>query len=244
MNAISEKHSSTEQPELKKRIFQTISEKDGTSFDFWQLLLKYKTHSFHLVDLVSPDGLNIIQFCIDKGKLSFLTNIVYTGWWKILSQQKVPESSSSEHKGRTAKDIAESKKVRKPLDEYKNAEELENSLSPLLKSVRNGDKTKVNDILRKTPQELYYTDCNGGNALNWAIVSGHLEIFKDLLALGVDCTIHTRKRENLLHVACLLGRTEFIPTILKECNLNLWLEDTGHKTPLDRFAEVYFINNA
>ena len=222
--------------ELRKDIFQVVDTKDATAYDFWQLLVKFKTLEFPLVSLVSPDGLNILQLCIDKGKLSFLLIIVYTGWWKVLSQQKVPDTATSEHKGKVAKEIAESKKVRKPLEEYNKANELEKSLSPLLKSIRNGDKAMVSSILKESPAELYYKDFNGGNALNWAIVSDSLDIFKELHSLGVDISIRTKKRENLLHTACLLGRNKFVPTLLTDCQLDVALEDTGHKTPLDRFV--------
>ena len=219
---------------LKSDIFACAKAKNSPPYDFWTLLLKYKFSELPVEQLTSEEGLNILQICLERGRLSFLQSIFNTGWWTLLTQQKVPEWGPTEYRGKRAKDIAQAKRARKPLDEYNEFCSLDVSMSPVMKAIRTCDISRTRSLMQNAGEELFYVDNNKANALYWAVVSGCLDIFMELLSLGVDYHMVTKKRENLLHVACVWGRHEFVAVLVKQYQVEVWLEDTGHKTPLDR----------
>lgn len=233
-----EDHQPPFNPEISSPlIFQTIKDKNCTYFDFWSIFLKHRSHNdFSVLKVLTPVGHNVLHECIESAKLTYFQVLVQLGYWKILCLQKVPDDSTSEYKGKTAKYLAEVKRAKKPLEEFNLANDWENSLSPLMRAIRSGDLIRVNQMLRETTEETFYKDFNGGNALYWTVVTGNSELFSKLVDIGVDPTTRTKKNENLLHVACCIGRFNMIGVILEKCaNLNPWLKDVGNKTPMDRY---------
>ena len=67
--------------------------------------------------------------------------------------------------GRIGRQIAESKRTRKPLDEVNQFTEWENSLSSVMKAARQGDVAKVKQQLRIEGAESHYRDSNNGEIL-------------------------------------------------------------------------------
>ena len=219
----------------RKGIFDVIDNKDFTPYDFWEKLTKFKKMNYITpVNLVSDEGLNILQACIEKGRLNFLIHILHIGWWKILAGQKVPEDNSSEHKGKTAKQIAESKKARKPLDEFNIHNEWEGSMSALMRACRTGDVSRVKSLLGSSAMETFHKDYNQGNAIYWAIVHGSLELITLLKKEGLDIKMQTKKKETLLHIACTLGHSHLVQPLMKTYKIDHTLIDTSDKTPIDR----------
>ena len=219
----------------RKLIFGVIDNKDFTPYDFWEKLTKFKKMNYVTpINLVSDEGLNILQACIEKGRLNFLVHIVHIGWWKILAGQKVPEDSSSEHKGKTAKQIAESKKARKPLDEFNIHNEWEGSMSTLMRASRTGDMSRVKSLMESSAMEKLQTDNNQGNAVYWAVVCGTLELVMLLAKEGLNIKMQTKKKETLLHLACTLGHSHLVQLLVKIYKIDHTLIDTSRKTPLDR----------
>ena len=95
-------------------------------------------------------------------------------------------------------------------------------------------------ILYCLGEKIHYRDFNNGNALYWAVVSGKVKIFQDLVdpkKAAIDPLMRTRKNETLLHVAAMLGMAEFIPEILKH-GVDPWFEDSTKKTALDRHVHA------
>ena len=45
--------------------------------------------------------MNLLHVAVDKGRLSLLITILHMGWWGALAKEKVPDSSLSEHKGKS-----------------------------------------------------------------------------------------------------------------------------------------------
>lgn len=172
---------------------------------------------------------------IERAKLTFLPVLVLLGWWKLLSLQTVSESSASEYRGKAAKYVAEIKRAKKPLEEFNLANDWDNSLSPLMKAIRSGDSAKAYKILEESGEELYYRDFNGGNSLYWTVVTGNVDLFLKLLSMGVDPGNLTRKNENLLHIACSLGKYDMVKLIIEKCGLDPWKKDNSKKTPMDRY---------
>ena len=57
------------------------------------------------------------------------------------------------------------------------------------------------------------------NCLYWAIVSNNQDLFTFLLKKCADFKIVNRSKENLLHVACMLGHHKFIPILITQCKM-------------------------
>ena len=184
------------------------------------------------------DGLNLLQASIDKGRLCLLPVFLHLGWWKVLTSQKVPQDAITEHKGRTAMQIAESKRTRKPLDEFNVHNEWEHSLSALMKACRSGDVLKAKQLMENGGVEIFHLDNNQGNALFWTVVSGNMELFHELVEMGLDANMRTKKKETLLHVACIMGHHSMVTELVQKYKIDPWLEDSSHKTCHDRYSPL------
>ena len=75
---------------------------------------------------------------------------------------KVPQSSASALRGQTAYDVAESKKQRKALDEYKFYKGWEDSLCDVMRAARRGDKDLVMQLIAVSDEQIHYRDSNNG----------------------------------------------------------------------------------
>ena len=219
----------------RKVIFDIIDNKDFTAFDFWEKLTKFKRMNYITpLNLVSQDGLNILQASIEKGRFSFLIHILHIGWWNLLAKQIVSQSSPSEFKGKTAKQIAELKKARKPLDEFNTHNEWEASLSPLMKACRTGDLSKARVLMDHAATEAYDVDHQSANALYWAVVYGSLELITFLESRGLNIKMQTKKKETLLHLAACLGHSHLIEVLVQTYGIEPNVMDVTHKTANER----------
>jgi ankyrin repeat protein len=75
------------------------------------------------------------------------------------------------------------------------------------------------------------------NCLYWTIVSGNLALFTYLLDQGAEYENLNGNKENLLHVTCMLGHSQYIHTLMTRCNLDVTAFCCGKRTPLERVAE-------
>ena len=75
---------------------------------------------------------------------------------------QVPQSSQSLLRGKTAHDVAEAKKQRKALDEFKYYKSWDDSMSDVMKAVRSGDKDRVMQLISRAGEQIHYRDENNG----------------------------------------------------------------------------------
>lgn len=87
-------------------------------------------------------------------------------------------------------------------------------LKPLHMAVQAGKLTKVNELLEKNPDSLSIKDENGWCPLHLAVKSGHMEIFKFLVARGADINARGTCGVTPLRTALDNGR-EKIAALLK-----------------------------
>lgn len=118
---------------------------------------------------------------------------------------------------------------------YKNWEA---SLSTLMKASRKGNFEEVKQQLQSNNQDIHNIDQNRGNALYWAVVSGHANLLRLLLDHGIDPLMKTRKNENLLHMACKLGHFHLVRVLIYFMPADsVRMIDNNDKTPLDYIIE-------
>ena len=143
-------------------------------------------------------------------------------------------NSSSCHKGKTARQIAETKRSKKSLYEFNTHQEWEHSLTPLMKACRGGDINKVIDIIDSSGDEIFALDSNGGNALYWAVVGGNLELLQKLLQAGLDVHMRTKKGETLLHVTCMMRQHHMVAELVLAHQVDPTLKDRTYRTCQER----------
>ena len=61
-----------------------------------------------------------------------------------------------------------------------------------------------------------------------------MEVLKILIDFGMDYSMKTKKGETLLHIACMLGHHHMVDVLVRECNIDVTIEDQNHKTAFDR----------
>ena len=223
-----------------REIFQhMIYDKQTTPYDFLRKLQLFRFKGIYTrpLDLNNSDGLTLAHMCVEQKHWTLLPIFVYMGWWSLLRQQKVPKDSASlEHRGKTVDDIATSSTTRCKIAAINN---LEDSLSDLMKAVRINDTQRIDILLESGVDavDINYRDSNNTNVLFWAIVAGNVDVFNKCCAF-VKHEALSNDNETLLHSACAVGATRFIPVLLKlkhpviyPCHL-----DVHKKTALQRAA--------
>ena len=222
---------------IRKVIFDIVKNKAFTPYDVWNTLVKYQNE----VDLCwlksEDDGYNLLQAIIVHNRLPLMLILVHLKLWRNLVRGEVPFESPSSFRGHTAKQIAESKSAKRFRDEVAHHERLVNSLSKFLQACHDGDKDTVAKYLKKQPQVIQDRDSNKNNCFYWAIVSGNYELFICLLNHKADISNTNEAKENLLHVACMLGQSKFIKVLLTRCKLDVTALCSNKRTPLERVAE-------
>ena len=78
----------------------------------------------------------------------------------------MPQSSQSLLRGKTAHDVAEAKKQRKALDEFKYYKSWDDSMSDVMKAVRSGDEDRVMQLIARAGEQIHYRDENNGETSN------------------------------------------------------------------------------
>ena len=225
-------------PALKQKIFEMISNNTVTNYDLWLILRNNQYTVFRTVDeLKDEQGHNLLHLAVDKCRKSFFYIFLCMGCWDLLSSQKVPDKSASDHRGKSALQIAESIKATKYAQEYRKCSALERSLTSLMKAARKGDDVIVKQMILQNSPELHSKDKNNGNALYWAVVSGQLNTLQLLLNAGLDHTLKTSDDETLLHVACKLGHSDVAKLLLESVKADGQDKDASGKTVFDICAE-------
>ena len=222
---------------ISKVVFDVIKNKEYTVYDFHSILVKYKED----VDLTAlhseEDGYNMLHAIIVFNRLPLLLTLVHLKLWRSMMQESVPFNSPSSFRGHTPKQIGESKRAKRFRDEVANHERLVNSMSKFLRACHDGDKDLAMKHLRQQQQIIHERDSMKNNCLYWAIVSGNLDLLKYLLDQGAEYNNLNENKENLLHVACMLGHSQFINVLMTRCKMDVTASCSGKRTPLERVAE-------
>jgi hypothetical protein len=222
---------------ITRVIFDIVKNKEYTVYDFYSILVKYKNET-DLVELRSDDdGYNVLHAIIVFNRLPLLLTLVHLKLWRHLMQETVPFNSPSSFRGHTPRQIAESKRAKRFKDEVTNHERLVNSMSKFLKTCHDGDKAGAMRLLRQQQLVIHERDCMKNNCLYWTIVSGNLDLFTYLLDQGAEHGNINDNKEHLLHVACMLGHSQFINVLMTRCKMDVTASCKGKRTPLERVAE-------
>ena len=218
-------------------LFNIIKNKEFTTYDFFEKLVRYKD-DVTLSGLHSEeDRFNLLHAIIVNNRLQLLLPLVHLHLWGILMQDSVPFDSPSSFRGHTPKQIAESKRARRYREDVAKHERLVNSMSKLLNACHDGDKAAVTRLLNQQSQILHERDSMKNNCLYWSIVSGNLDLFTYLLDQGAEHNNLNENKENLLHVACKLGHSQFINVLMTRCKVDVTASCSEKRTPLERVAE-------
>lgn len=223
---------------------EMVEKKKFNGHDLFNCLNKCKNDvkKFEIDQISQSADLNLLMACVEKGRVSLLSVFTYLGWWKTLSEETVPISSSSEHVGKNAKELAKSKRSTRLLQEVQRLETLEASLTPLMKAARSGKIQEFDQCLRQSAATDYHlADSDRNTLLHWAIIGQNPDIFKRTLSLGVDPTTPNIRKETILHQAAYLGLSNMVQGIVQAWNRtgrDLTLEvDISNRSTLDRVAE-------
>ena len=133
--------------------------------------------------------------------------------------------------------IAEVKKSRRITDALDENERLVNSMSKFLNACHDGDVALVRRMIYANRSCVQEKDADKNNCLYWAIVSNNLELFTLLLEAQADIRNVNNNKETLLHVACMLGHSSFIPVLMARCSMDVTAVCSNKRTPLERVAE-------
>jgi ankyrin repeat protein len=126
-------------------------------------------------------------------------------WWKHLRKKRTDDEWKSLTNART-------------YHAFKCMDVWEESLSPLLRACRDGDRKLCAILLETDFAASFSLDAMGGNAVYWAVVSASKVMLNDIIMGGlVETTMKTIAGESPLHVACELGHTNLIE-LLAYCN--------------------------
>jgi hypothetical protein len=222
---------------ITEDISKVINNKKSSPYDLQQILSKHKDETDLVALHFGPDKHNILHEIIACKRHTMMSALVLQHLWEPLMEDVIPSSSESSIKGQTPMQMAESICSKHCKNEMTKYEELVHSQTDFLSACHRGDQDKAMEMVRQNPNVLWEQDTVKNNCLYWAIVSRNLDLFQSLLDAGADYNNVNKNKENLLHVACMLGHSTFIPVLMKKCRLDVTALCSAKRTPLERVAE-------
>lgn len=212
-----------------------VEGKNYYPYDFEVQLRKFVFENKQdICKLRNKDGLTLLQAIVTSNRPQFFNPLFRAGCWTDLKPLKAEDGP---YEGKTAEDIctnARFRKVQKEMDTYTTWEK---SLNQIHLGARKGDLAEVKRML-KFSQDLHNEpDSMECTSLYWAVVGGNVDIVKLLVNLKVDHTKVNKRKESLLHIACIVGHTHLLTTLVKDLRMDWTVKDAAKKSPLLRIAE-------
>ncbi len=213
-----------------------ISKEDFYPHDLLMCLEKYKD-SVPLDKVHDRDGHNLLHMIVVAQALQHLKVVFYLNLWTSLRDQMVEDGKG--YSGFTARGIAEKllfkAKGPKVLDEYDFFDQLSYTMTELHKACLAGRKDFVQHIISKTPESMQEADENNSNCVFYASAGGNVEVLQFLLSKGAEATVINGRKENCLHIATYLSRTQVVDALLK-LNIDAFVRDEAKFRAVDYAA--------
>ncbi|KAK4139209.1 uncharacterized protein C8A04DRAFT_16064 [Dichotomopilus funicola] len=126
------------------------------------------------------------------------------------------------------------------------------SAAELLRSPLSNATVEVQTCLQSPDAEtpLWHTTFRKFRPLHWAVLLGHRDILKLLLAHGADVLSITGIRLSVIHLAVVMGRVELLQDLMRAIPESWgntepdWFERTDVKEPIAHLAASYITSNA
>ena len=196
---------------LTKEAIEIITEK--TAYEFEKFLKeKINTKDICITDLKDENGWNVLHHICKENRVSFCKVLVRMNNWATLTKdfrkkvQIIPEMKQS----------------------LVEANEWDNSLTPLHKLIRTGLSDAARDLILS--KGTGGTDSEGYSAVTWCCVTGDTKVF-DTLKVAVNPTEITKEKQTLLHIACISGTKDLLSPLVAECGVDVKAVANMEKRP-------------